>query len=271
MLTSINVWTFPADMPIAEIASRCAQAGFEALELAWRQDGELTDRTSKADCQAIARQVTDRGLKIASLATGMYWQTNFASPDPTDRARARDLTLAALDRAAWLDAGAILCIPAVVGAWNAKRLQVPYEDAMARSCEALTTLAPEAEARGVVIAIENVWNKFLLSPLEMRDLINRVNSPWVGVYFDVGNVVAFGYPEDWIRTLGHRIARVHLKDFASDVGGIEGFCPLGEGDVDWPAVLAALNQVRYDGPLTYEGPGDPADIKARIDRILAGA
>ncbi len=269
MLKSINAWTFPEEMAVAEMASRCAKAGFDALELTWRETGELTPQTGEAECRAIARQVTDNGLRVASLASGVYWQVNFASPEPADQAKARDVTLAALDRAAWLDAGAILCIPAVVGAWSAKRLQVPYEDAMSRTQEALSALAPEAEARGATIAIENVWNKFLLSPLEMRDLIDHVNSPCVGVYFDVGNVVAFGYPEDWIGTLGHRIARVHLKDFNSDLGGIAGFCPLGEGDVDWPAVVAALRHVRYDGPLTYEGGGDPADIKARIDRILA--
>jgi L-ribulose-5-phosphate 3-epimerase len=91
------------------------------------------------------------------------------------------------------------------------------------------------------------------------------------VYFDVGNALRFGFPQDWIRTLGRRIVRIHLKDFRLSVGTVEGVCPLGEGDVDWPAVMTALHRMRYDGPLTCEGPGDLADIARRIDRILAAA
>src|SRR6185503_1124987 len=113
----------------------------------------------------------------------------------------------------------------------------------------------EAEARGVVIGIENVWNHFLVSPIEMRDFIDRINSPWVAAYFDVGNVLRYGIPQDWILTLGKRIARVHVKDFKTRMGTIEGFCPIGDGDVDWPAVTAALHFVGYNGPLTFEGRG----------------
>ena len=114
----------------------------------------------------------------------------------------------------------------------------------------------------------NVWNRFLHSPVELADLIDRVNSNWVGAYFDIGNVLAYGYPQDWITTLGHRIVRVHVKDFALDPGGPNGFCPLGEGDVDWPAVRAALEHAGYDGPLTYEGKGSLADIAKRMDTVL---
>jgi L-ribulose-5-phosphate 3-epimerase len=219
------------------------------------------------------------------LATGLFWKFNYGSDDPAIRLRAHDLTLAMLDRAAWLGTDAILVVPAVVGRWDQPVPEVAYQDALNRTFEALHDLAPEAEQCGVVIAIENVWNRFLLSPVEMVELLDRVNSPWVGAYFDVGNVMAIGYPQDWIATLGRRITRVHLKDYKLEKGtgpmcaehppgrpgksDLSPFCPLCEGDVDWPAVMKALSQAGYDGPLTYEGKGDLADIKARIDRIIA--
>ena len=128
---------------------------------------------------------------------------------------------------------------------------------------------PEAEQRGVTIALENVWNGFLLSPVEMADLIDRINSPWIGAYFDVGNILKFGTPEDWIRTLGRRMVRVHVKDFKVAVGTSAGFVPPGDGDADWPAIITAMKEVGYDGPLTCEGPGDPVEMSRRIDRIMA--
>jgi L-ribulose-5-phosphate 3-epimerase len=120
-----------------------------------------------------------------------------------------------------------------------------------------------------VIAIENVWNRFLLSPVEFANLIDRVGSRFVGAYFDVGNVVAFGFPEDWVATLGERIKRVHAKDYDAAKAGLAGFCPLGEGSVDWAKVTAALREVGYAGPLTFEGGGDPVDICRRLQKILA--
>jgi len=269
MRRSINAWFFEASTPVVEMARRCAAAGFEALELVLENEGVLTPQTDQATCRSYGQQVRDAGLHVASLATGLFWQTHYGSDDPETRQKAYDLTLSILDRAAWLGAEAILVIPAVVGAWNAATPSVRYADALNRSFETLHRLAYEAEQRGVILAVENVWNRFLLSPVELADLIDRVNSPWVGAYLDVGNVLAFGFPQDWIDTLGRRIVRVHLKDYDLSNPGIEGFCPLGEGSVDWPAVMAALSRAGYDGPLTYEGRGDLADIKVRMDRILS--
>jgi hexulose-6-phosphate isomerase len=272
MIKAINGWTFPPDMPWADAARQVIRAGFQAIEPVIGSDGEITPATTEADCRRVARQIRDTGLEVASLACGLFWQTHFASPDAATRRQAGDLTLAALDRAAWLEAPTLLVVPAVVGHFARPReLVCSYADALKRAEEALQSLALEAESRGVVIAIENVWNQFLVSPVEMREFIDQINSPWVGVYFDVGNVLRYGFPQDWIDTLGHRIVRVHLKDFKLDVGTIEGFCPLGEGDVDWPAVMQALRRRRYDGPLTFEGQGDLKDISRRMDRILATA
>jgi hexulose-6-phosphate isomerase len=127
---------------------------------------------------------------------------------------------------------------------------------------------------GVAIGVENVWNKFLLSPLEMRDFLDKIASENVACYFDVGNVVLTGYPEQWIDILGHRIKRVHLKDFKRSVGTLDGFCDLLDGDVDYAAVMAALRRVGYDGPLTAEFfncEGKLEQLSSAMDRILAMA
>ena len=172
-------------------------------------------------------------------------------------------------RAVAASAGAVLVVPAVVGRSGDARPTTAYADALLHTVDALSALRHEAEARAVVLAIENVWNRFLLSPLEAADLVDRVNSPSVGWYLDVGNVLAYGYPEDWIATLGGRIARVHAKDYDLTRPGMAGFCPLGEGHVNWPAVIHELAASGYDGPLTYEGAGEPADICRRLQKILA--
>jgi hexulose-6-phosphate isomerase len=270
MKKSVNGWTFPKGMPIADVVKQVKAAGFEAFEPTLEGEGELTPTTDEATVRQLGDTIREAGLDVASFATGLYWGSNFTSPDPAVRQAAKELTIAGLDRARWLGTDAFLVVPGLVR--HFERLREPvvsYADALTRAYEALRELAPEAESRGVVIAIENVWNGFLLSPVEMRELIDRVNSPWVRVYFDVGNVLVYGFPQDWIDILGARIARIHLKDFKVEIGTIEGFCPLCEGAADWAAVMSALKRAGYDGPLTYEGPGDPADVSQRIDRILA--
>ncbi|MFQ6049014.1 MAG: sugar phosphate isomerase/epimerase family protein, partial [Phycisphaerae bacterium] len=243
MYKSINAWTFGPQTSIDEMARISAEAGFEAIELVIDESGPLSFESPQEHCRTLAATVRQRGLRLASLASGVFWRCNFGSPDPATRRRARELTLAGLDRAAWLGAEALLVVPAVVGRANAPQPTTGYADALTRTCQALRELAPAAEDRGVAIAVENVWNRFLLSPVEFRELIDRVNSPWVGVYFDVGNILTIGYPQDWIATLAGRIVRIHVKDYKLPTDGPGSFCPLGDGHVDWSAVMAALAQV----------------------------
>jgi L-ribulose-5-phosphate 3-epimerase len=271
VIKSINGWAFPKATPLAEAARLAKQAGFEAVEPTLDAEGELTPVTGESDCRRIGDAIRGAGLQVASLATGLFWERNYTSPDPQVRAGAMELTRLGLQQAQWLGAPVLLVVPGVVGhPANPARQVTGYADALHYAYVALRELALDAESHGAILAIENVWNQFLLSPVEMRDFIDRINSPWVGAYLDVGNVLKFGFPQDWIEVLGGRVVRVHLKDFKVRVVTKDGFCGLGEGDVDWPAVMAALRRQRYDGPLTYEGRGDLADISQRIDRIMAG-
>src|SRR5690606_20026261 len=173
----------------------------------------------------------------------------------------------------WLGVDAILCVPGGVAADFIEGFKgAPYEVAYDNALDAMQQLKATAEEHGVAIGIENVWNMSLLSPLEMRSFVDSVGSTHAGVYFDVGNVISTGFPEQWIRILGHRIKRVHFKDFKRSVGTLDGFCDLLEGDVDYPAVMKALRDIGYDGPVTSEFFGaekDLAKISSAMDKILA--
>jgi hexulose-6-phosphate isomerase len=147
---------------------------------------------------------------------------------------------------------------------------VRCEDALLHAYRAFRELAYAAEARNVQIAVENAWTRFLLSPVELRELIDHVNSVWIRVCLNIGHTLALGYPQDWIDTLGPRIVTVRASDYRLAAGTPAGLCLPGDGDVEWPVVIAALRQCHYAGLVTSQGPGDPADIAQRLDRILVG-
>jgi len=267
MKKSINQWTFDPNLPVTEVVRQVAAAGFEAIEPVMDETGYLRRDDDEATWRESGDAIRSAGLEVASLACGHFWTWNYTSPDEADRKKAREMTVALLERARWIGAPVVLVVPGCVGRRTEKSPRIRYAEALSLAKAALRDVSGVAEEHGVKIGIENVWNRFLLSPVEMREFIDRVNSAWVGAYLDVGNALNYGYPQDWIETLGARIVRVHMKDFKMDAGG-KGACPLGDGDVDWPVVMTSLCRVGYDGPLTYEGLGEPADISVRLDRVM---
>ena len=257
MKKSISYWSFPggldASKPVAEAFGEAKAAGFEAVEVAIGMTGEITPDSTEADLAKVKQAAADAGMEIASLACALHFQWPFSSDDPAVRAKAMEIGRKALDAANALGTDAVLIIPGVVEVlWDPSIPIVGYADAWKRASEGIGGLADHAQGAGVAICCENVWNKFLLSPMEMASFIDQFNSPWVAAYFDVGNCVLNSYPQDWIRILGKRIKRVHLKDFRKSVGTLNGFVDLLSGDVDWPEVIRALKEVGYDGPLTAE-------------------
>ncbi|MBM4046349.1 MAG: sugar phosphate isomerase/epimerase, partial [Planctomycetes bacterium] len=178
---------------------------------------------------------------------------NFGSSAAGPRSKAAKAARECLRLGHWLEVDALLTIPAAVDVFfNPAAEVVPYDVALKRAKEGIERCLPTAEKCGVVMAVENVWNKLFLSPVEMADFIDSFKSKYVGAYFDVGNCVAMGYPEQWIRILGKRIKRVHFKDFRRAAADVNGFVDLLEGDVNWPEVMKALREVGYDGPVTAE-------------------
>jgi hexulose-6-phosphate isomerase len=269
MFTQISYWAFrdggSGRRSVAEAMRLAREAGFEGIELAVSGEGELTTDTPPEECRRLAAEARRIGIRIGSVATGLFWGTNPASADPAVRARAVEIARRSLAITAALGARHFLVVPGAVDvAWDPKGEVVPYDQCYKRALAFCRAAARTAEKAGVTVCVENVWNKFLLSPLEFRQFIRLVGSRAVAAYFDVGNVWAYGYPQDWIRILGRTIKRVHVKDFRRSVGTLEGFCQLGDGDVPLAESLALLADVGYTGPVTAEVFPGPKDTDERV-------
>jgi L-ribulose-5-phosphate 3-epimerase len=253
MRKSISIWSFPSSMTLEEKLKLAREVGFEGFEIDLSDDGPLTLDSSSKEVAEVRTLAERSGLQLSGLATGLYWGTNPASEDPVLRAKAETISRKQIQMAHSLGLDAVLVVPATVGADFIPNCEiVPYDTAWQRATDFIRAVLPIAEKCCVRICIENVWNKFLLSPIEMRQFIAQFDSEWVGVYFDVGNVLAVGYPEHWINILGQQIRRVHLKDYRRAVGSVDGFVEILSGDVNWPAVMAALRHAGYNGWLTAE-------------------
>lgn len=252
MKKGISIWSFP-QQSLKENLALAKDAGFDGVELAMDEMGELTPSTSERELLSIKRTAEELGLETYSLACALGFDYPITDDDPAVRAKARDIVKRQLFAAKTLGCDSILVIPGCVCAdfIDPNRI-VDYETAYERSLEAFRELKADAEAYEVNIGLENVWNKFLLSPLELRDFIDKIGSPFVGSYLDIGNTVANGYPEHWIKTLAHRIKKVHFKDYRREAGGLCGFVDLLAGDVNYPAVTEALASISYDGWVTAE-------------------
>lgn len=253
MKKGINIWSFAEGTSIADAITLAKKAGFDGIELSLNEAGELGLDAGDKEILEVRSRLEDAGLEIAGLATGLYWSYSMTSEDESIRSKAVDVCKKQLEVAAALGVDAILVIPGAVGVDFIPGAEVvPYDKAYDRALEAIGSLVPHAESAGVSIAIENVWNKFLLSPIEMRTFIDAHNSSFVGSYFDVGNVVHSGYPEHWVRILGDRIKKVHFKDYRRQAGGLHGFVDLLAGDVNYPEVVAALREIGYNNYVTAE-------------------
>lgn len=240
------------------------EVGFEGIEMPGPND---LDDKEVLDAQDAT------GLEIHSIMNMGHWRNPFSSPDPAVREEGMKGMKAALDTAKTYGAEVVLLVPGVVSK------EVSYSFAYKQSQEEIRKLLPYAEELGVKIGLENVWNNFLLSPLEMARYIDEFNNPIIGAYFDCGNVARFGWPAHWIEVLGERIIKVHVKAYSRDVqnekGPWAGFdIKMGdEGDVDWPEVVKALVKAGYVDWVTSEVSGGGkerlADVKARMDNILS--
>ena len=252
----------PKERSYAERFAMAREAGFEAIEM----------KTTPKDEEAaeILEAARKANLRIHSVMNEDHWKFPLSSSQPDVVTRSVQGVETSIRNAALWGADTVLVVPAVVDPATS------YKDAWTRSQRVIRErILPMAAERKVIIAVEEVWNKFLLSPLEFARYVDEFESPWVRAYFDVGNVVIYAYPQDWIRTLGPRIAKVHLKDFNFDRQNGRFFWKnIGEGDIDWPEVRRALGEVNYGGYVTTElNAGDAAylgDLSRRLDRFLAG-
>jgi L-ribulose-5-phosphate 3-epimerase len=249
----------PAKLSYAERMKLARDVGFEVVQAPTTPDEHAAEEIKKAADGA--------NIRIDSVMNMDHWKYPLSSSELAVVEKSLTGMRTSLHNAKLWGCDAVLLVPAVVNP------QTSYRDAWSRSQTQIRKLLRLAEELKIVIAIEEVWNKFLLSPLEMEKYIGEFQSPWIRAWFDVGNVMFYGYPQDWIRTLGKGIAKVHLKDFKRKKDGYE-WVNLGDGDVDWEAVREAFRDIGYAGSAICElDGGDEAylrDVSRRVDRLVLG-
>lgn len=259
---AVLISMLPKDLSYAQRFAAAREAGFDAVEM------QTVSREDEA--AEIKAAATGTGLRIHSVMNADHWRFPLSSSDRDIVNRSVAGMETSLRNAAQWGADAVLLVPAVVDQGTS------YRDAWMRSQRVIRErLLPLARELKVIVAVEEVWNKFLLSPLEFARYVDELDSPWLKAYFDVGNVVFYGVAQDWIRTLGARIAKVHLKDFRLDrPNGRFAWTNIGDGDIDWLEVRRAFDDVAYTGFFTTEVAGGDAaylkDLAGRVDRFLAG-
>jgi L-ribulose-5-phosphate 3-epimerase len=261
------VWygMLPNSLGILEKFQLAREAGFEAIECPTAPESSQAEEMLGASKKV--------GLPIHSVMNQEHWRSPLSSADPAVVEKSMEGMRTSLRNARLWGADTVLLVPAVVNP------ETSYAQAWERSQRQIRKLIPLAAELKVIIGIEEVWNKFLLSPLEMARYVDEFQSPWIRAYFDIGNVAISGYPQDWIRSLGQRIVKLHVKDFAFKANPtikkrVPDFTPLLEGEIDWKAVHAALTEIDYKGTATVELPAGDADylkeVNRRFDKILVG-
>ncbi len=254
---AINYWVlggFEGSKDPIQAIDDTVEMGLDGIELTFGES--VKEDVTPEECEDIKAYAKEKGIGLKTLASGFYWGCSLSSPDEKERNKAVAFSKKYIRAASNLGAETILLIPGAVDvAWDESRPVVPYNEVWKNATESLKELIPLAEEAGINIGLENVWNKFLLSPMEMKVFIEQFNSTNIGCYLDLGNVLAYGYPEHWITLLNEHIKAIHIKNFErTDCGGVlHGF---GEsllvGDLDYDKVENALKSINYQGPLTVE-------------------
>lgn len=253
MKQGVSFFSFAQNVDVKEAARQIKTAGYSGMEPVVSENGSLNPSMTDREVLKIREIAEDFDLEIPSVGVWSLWDNNLVSDSQTTRTKAKGIVQRQLEIASLLGADTILVVPGYVGCdFAAEPEKIRYDVAYERSQEAIAGLAPLAKQLKVNIGIENVWNRFLLSPLEMRRFVEEISSPYVGVYFDVGNIIYIGYPEQWIEILGSHIKKIHFCDYRADQCGIGAFVDLFAGDVDFKAVMTALGTIGYDDYVTLE-------------------
>jgi hexulose-6-phosphate isomerase len=253
----VLITMLPKQMSYLDRFKLAVDVGFEGVEAQTVTDPKEADQIKEASEKA--------KIRIHSVMNMGHWEWPFSSPNPDEVKKGAERMEVSLRNAKLWGADTVLLVPAVV------RPDTTIPEAWERSQPHIRKLLPLAEELDVVIGVEPVWNKFLLTPYDTAKYVDEFKSPRLKAYFDVGNVVMYGFPQEWIRTLGERIVKFHLKDFKYET---RQWVPLREGSIDWKDVRKAIGEIGFSGYLTVELPGgDEAylrEVSRRVDMILAG-
>jgi hexulose-6-phosphate isomerase len=252
-----------SSMSLDECLDLCKEADYECIELSFREGGALDINMSESEIKAVAKKCSDAGVEISSIIGGYSDRGNMLSLDPEERKKGSKSIRRILEIGEILGTDGMLLHPGQLTS------EGTYQEAWDGLLNELKEMAPVAESHKVAIGVENVWNKFLLSPKEMREFVDAVGNDWVGTYLDTANMMAYGYPEHWIRELGKRIKKVHFKDFKRRE---HKFVNLLDGDTDWALLMKEFRNIGYDSYAVHEVGGDRdtlIDLGARMHKIVA--
>jgi hexulose-6-phosphate isomerase len=258
MKKSINLWAFPYPdrMNLRECLQLAKDAGFDGIELNYDLENDLSPRAGTREFRAIRAMADEIGIAVSGLCSFLYWPYSLTDNDPARRARGIELATAMIQAAHDLGTENLLTIAgSTYIPWLPEREPVAIDVCDRRAREAIGKLLPLAAERGVYLNVETIFfNGYLTTPAEMNAFVDRFGSKHLRVHFDTGNVMLFQFPEHWIPVLGPRIKNVHFKEFSKKGTDhtLESFRPLLDGTTDWPAVMAALAGVGYEGYLTFE-------------------
>lgn len=257
MYKALNYWVFggfDGQRTPYEFIDFAATQGLDGVELTVGDC--LKPDITEAECRAIADYAKSKGVGLQTLASGAGWGCALGAADATERQAAIDFTKKYLQIAAWIGAQTVLTVPGATRvAWEPSRPVLAYKQVWETATASIREVQPVAEELGVNLALENVWNRFLISPMEWKYFLDQFASPRIGMYFDVGNACLYGRPQDYPEILGDYIKAVHLKNFREEDcgGGLHGFGDdLLDGVLDYPALFASLDAIGYTGPVTVE-------------------
>lgn len=258
---SLKFGMIKEDLSIVDKFKLVKDLGFDGIEL---------DSPNDLNEREILKAKRASGLEIPGVVNSLHWKAPLSDPDPRVRAKCVESMKIALRQCKKFGGTTVLLVPAVVNE------NVAYDDAYKRAQEEIRKILPVAEETGIKIAIENVWNNFLISPLEAARFIDEFDNEMIGWYFDVGNIVRYGWPDQWVKILGKRIMKIDVKEYSrkkqKEEGIWEGFkVKLGDGDSDWAKVNKALKEVGYHGWGSAEVAGGDRkrlkEISERMDKI----
>ncbi len=258
MKKSINLWAFPYPdkMNLEQCLRLAKSAGFDAIELNYDLDNDLSPKSGAKEYAAIRALADKIGIQISGLCSFLFWPYPLTANDNAKRARGFELAAKMTQAAHDLGVENLLVVPGAVNIpWRTDYEPVPNDVCDKRAREAIAKLLPNAEKLKVKLNIENIFfNGYLMTPGEMIDFVDSYKSEYVKVHFDTGNIMMFQFPEHWIKMLGKRIQNVHLKEYTkrgTDYS-LETFRPLLDGTTNWPAVMESFEQTGYRGYLTFE-------------------
>ncbi len=258
MRKSINLWAFPYPqrMNLQECLELAKRAGFDAIELNYDLDNDLSPKASPSDLANIRKLADKIGIEISGLCSFLFWPYPLSSNDAAKRTRGIELAGLMAQAAGHMGVENLLVVPGAVHIpWRDDHEPVPNDVCTRRAKEAVGSLVRQAEKSKVFLNMENIFfNGFLMTPMEMNDFVDSFGSEQVRVHFDTGNISMFQFAEHWVPVLGKRTKNIHFKEFTKKGTdySLETFRPLLDGTTNWPAVMDQLESVGYEGYVTFE-------------------